>query len=98
IKDSAASINEILINPFLHLFRENCFYKKEFTITSFRAMFIGYDSDSLNTYAMGNLLTQEQIDLIKKLRRSDIIYFNEIYAFGPDSRRRKLTPFIIIIE
>ena len=98
IKDSVASINEILINPFLRLFRENCFYKKQFMITSFRATFIGYDLDSLNTNAPGNLLTQEQIDQIKKLRRGDKIFFNEIYAVGPDSRRRKLTPFIIIIE
>ena len=98
IKDSVASISEILINPFLHLFRENCFYKKQFMITSFRATFIGYDLDSVNTKATGNLLTQEQIDHIKKLRRRDKIFFNEIYAFGPDSRRRKLNPFTITIK
>ena len=98
IKDSVASIQEILINPFLHLFRENCFYKKQFMITSFRATFIGYDLDSLNMNATGNLLTQEQVDQIKKLRRGDKIFFNEIYALGPDSRRRKLSPFTIIIK
>ena len=98
IKDSAASINEILVTPFLRLFREDCFYKKQFMITSFSATFIGYDLDSLNTHATGNLLTQEQVELIKKLRSGDQIFFNGIYAVGPDSRRRKLNPFTLTIR
>ena len=98
IKDSVASVKEILINPFLRFFRENCFYKKQFMITNFTAVFISQELDSLNTYAVGNLLTSEQKELIKKLKTGDKTLFDQIYALGPDSRRRKLSPFTITIK
>ena len=67
-------------------------------ITNFTAVFISQELDSLNTYAVGNLLTSEQKELIKKLKTGDKTLFDQIYALGPDSRRRKLSPFTITIK
>ena len=98
IKDSVASIQEILINPFLHLFIPGSLYKKQFVVTGFNAIFISDDLDSLRTYSVGNLLSNEQQELTKKLKPGNKILFDQIYAFGPDSRRRKFKSFIITIR
>jgi hypothetical protein len=98
IKDSTASINNILLNPFLHIDIPGSYYNHRFFITNFSAAFIGQDFDSLKTNAVGNLLSKEQIELIKQLKPGDRIFFHDIYAVGPDSRRRKLTPFSIYIK
>jgi len=98
IKDSVASVNQLLANPFLYVDLPGCYYKSNFYITSFTATFIGGDLDSLKTYAVGNLLTNEQKELIKKLNTGNKIYFDQIYSLSPDSRRRKLKSFTITIK
>ena len=98
LKDSNASVNQLLANPFIFVDIPGSYYKPNINITSFAATFIGSDFDSLVTVSTGARLTTEQIETVKKLRSGNRIYFNNIYALGPDSRRRKLSPFTITIK
>lgn len=98
VKDSIASIHQILANPFLISELPGSYFKTPLNITSFTATFIGASLDSLKTNAMENLFTKEQIDLIERLRRGDKILFEETYFFWPDGRRRKYPPFTIKIN
>ena len=98
LKDSIATINQLLTNPFLFIEIPESYYKHNFQITSFTATFISQELDSLKTYLVGNMLSTEQKELIKKLRTGDKIFFDQIYALGPDSRRRKLKSFTITIR
>ena len=98
LKDSTATVNYLLANPFIYVDIPGSYYKHNINITSFSATFIGGDFDSLVTVSTGTRLTTQQIEIIKKLKSGNKIYFNNIYAVGPDSRRRKLSPFTIIIK
>ena len=98
LKDSIATINQLLANPFLFIDIPESYYKHNFQVTSFTATFINQGLDSLKTYSVGNLLTTEQKELIKKLKTGDKIFFDQLYALGPDSRKRKLKSFTITIK
>lgn len=98
IRDTAATISQILANPFLISEIRGSYYKSPVYITSFTATFIGANFDSVRTEAIGHLLTQEQFGVVKQLRRGDKILFNDIYFFWPDSRKRKYSPFVIVIK
>ena len=98
LNDSIATVNQILANPFLFIDIPGSYYKHNYHITSFTAIFISHDLDSLRTFSVGNLLTDDQKELIKKLNSGDKIFFDQIYALSPDDRRRKLKPFIIIVK
>lgn len=98
LKGSNATTSQLLTNPFIYVDIPDSYYKHDFNITSFNAIFISHDLDSLRTFSVGNLLTDEQKELIKKLNPGDKIFFDQIYALSPDDRRRKLKPFTIIIK
>ena len=97
--DSTATIDQLLATPFLFIGIPNSYFKHDFTITSFSAVFMKKDSDSTTTItASGNLITSEQKEIIKKLSPGDSIVFEKIYCVGPDNRRRLRTPIIIKIK
>ena len=98
LKDSTATVSQLLANPFLYIDIPGSFYKHNYSITSFSAIFINRDADSVRASAVGNLLTTEQKELIKKLLPGNKILFDQIYAISPDGRRRKLQPFIITVK
>lgn len=98
LKDSIATINQLLINPFIYVDIPGSYYKHNINITSFSATFIIHSVDSLETLSTSNRLTAEQIETIKKLIPGNKIYFNNIYAVSPDGRRRRLTSFTITIK
>ena len=98
VRDSVASVNQILVNPFLIIEIPGSYLKHRLVVTRFMATFVGQNFDSLETFAAGNIFTQEQINIIKQLHSGDRIFFSDIYFLGPDSRRRKFPPFTIIIK
>ena len=98
VKDSITSISQLLANPFIYIDIPGSYYKHGIYITSFTVTFIGNGYDSLQTSGVENTLTTEQIEIIKKLTRGNRIYFDNIYGFSRDSRKRKLTPFTIKIK
>ena len=74
---------------------ENFFYETQFNVTSFRITGDGSGFDdgieeANNTGAAWN----EARRIIGKARPGTFITIEDIYAVGPDGRRRKLTPLI----
>ena len=97
IKDTTVSRNRILLNPFLSIVIPNCYYQHNVRVVSFTAAFI-YENDSIPTTAIDNLLSQEQLRLVKEAVAGSKIYFDNIRVLGPSDRTRKLSPFWIKIE
>ena len=76
-------------------FVKNFFYETQFNVTQFRitgdgAGFEEGIDEANNTGAVWN----EAKRIISKCRPGSYIYIDNIYAVGPDGRRRKLTPLI----
>jgi len=97
IRDTIVSKNRILLNPFLTVVIPNCYYNHNRRVLSFSATFIN-DRDSVPTITNGNLLSQDQLKLVKEANTGSKIYFDNIRAIGPDERARKLFPFWIKIQ
>lgn len=97
IKDTTVSRNRILLNPFLSIVIPNCYFQLNYKVLSFSATFIN-ESDSIYTTAIDNLLSLEQMKLIKEAVAGSKIYFDNIRAIGPDERARKFPPFWIKIQ
>lgn len=78
---------------------KNFFYETQFNVTSFRITgdAAGFDDgieDAVNTGAAWN----EARKIITKCRPGSFITIEDIYAVGPDGRRRKLTPLIFNLK
>jgi len=73
---------------------ENFYYKTQFNVTSFRITGDGAGFEDIaeanNTGAEWN----EGRNIVNKARPGSYITIEDIYAVGPDGRRRKLTPLI----
>lgn len=73
---------------------ENFYYKTQFNVTSFRITGDGNGFDDIleanNTGAEWN----EAKNIVNRARPGSFITIEDIYAVGPDGRRRKLTPLI----
>ena len=77
---------------------ENFYYKTQFNVTSYRMTGDGNGFDDImeanNTGAEWN----EARGIIGKARPGSFITVEDIYAVGPDGRRRKLTPLIFNLK
>ena len=87
--------NAFRVQPGVRAFVKNFFYETQFNVTSFRITGdgAGFDEgidEANNTGAVWN----EAKRIINKCRPGSFIYIDNIYAMGPDGRRRKLTPLI----
>ena len=86
---------EFRTQPGVRAFVKNFFYETQFNVTSFRitgdgAGFEEGIEEANNTGAVWN----EAKRLVSKCKPGSYIYIDNIYAVGPDGRRRKLTPLI----
>ena len=93
-----ATIDQLLVNSFLYIDFPGSYYKHNYQISSFATLMLSDKADSLSIPGDGNMLSSKQKEMIKKLQPGDAIVFENIYCLGSDSRRRKLTPFIIEIK
>jgi len=77
---------------------ENFYYKTQFNVTSFRMTGDGTGFEDImeanNTGAEWN----EARNIVAKCRAGSFITIEDIYAVGPDGRRRKLTPLIFTLK
>jgi gliding motility-associated protein GldM len=77
---------------------ENFYYKTQFNVTSFRITgdAAGFDDimEASNTGAEWN----EAKNIVNRARAGSFITIEDIYAIGPDGRRRKLTPLIYYLK
>jgi hypothetical protein len=97
LHDTTIRRQRILANPFLVVVSPKCYFKLNWRMVSFTAIFIN-GTDSIPTFAQGNLLSKEQIQLVKDAEAGSKIYFEDIRAYGTDSRTRKIYDFWIKIE
>jgi len=99
IRKDTASTPEILANGGLRIGPVGSFYKNTFHIVSFITSFLGPNGEALapDIRTDGNLLSTEQKQVIKILKRNDRISFT-IIVIGPDGRRRELPPYIMVIK
>jgi gliding motility-associated protein GldM len=77
---------------------ENFYYKTQFNVVSFRMTGDGAGFDDImeanNTGAAWN----ESQNIVNKSRAGSFITIEDIYAVGPDGRRRKLDPLILYLK
>jgi len=77
---------------------ENFYYKTQFNVTSFRMTGDGNGFEDImeanNTGAEWN----EARNIVAKCRAGSFVTIEDIYAVGPDGRRRKLTPLIFNLK
>ncbi|HMK18301.1 MAG TPA: gliding motility protein GldM [Chitinophagaceae bacterium] len=77
---------------------ENFYYKTQFNVVSYRITgdAAGFDDilEANNTGAEWN----EAKNIVNKCRAGSFITIEDIYAVGPDGRRRKLTPLIFNLK
>ena len=77
---------------------ENFYYKTQFNVVSYRITgdAAGFDDimEANNTGAEWN----EAKTIVNKCRAGSFITIEDIYAVGPDGRRRKLTPLIFYLK
>jgi len=77
---------------------ENFYYKTQFNVTSFRMTGDGNGFEDImeanNTGAAWN----ECQNIVNKCRAGSFVTIEDIYAVGPDGRRRRLTPLILYLK
>ena len=76
-------------------FVKNFFYETQFNVTSFRITGdgAGFEEGILEANNTGAVWSEAR-NIVNKCRPNSYIYIDNIYAVGPDGRRRKLTPLI----
>ena len=96
-KDTIIRKERIFINPFISIIIPGSYYRHNYEVISFNAIFIQNGGSSITT-AVSNMLSEEQIKYIKQLSSGDQIIFNQIRATCPDCRNVKLKDFWLKIE
>lgn len=101
IQHDTATVGEILANKELHAIFKGSLLNDPIRMLSFSTTFIGPDADTLNIFIPpieGNMLSEEQVGIIKQLKKNSKIQFDAIIAKTSDSKARRLAPFSITIR
>lgn len=101
IQNDTATIQEILANKVLHAMFKGSLLYDPIRILSFSTTFIGPDDSTLNIYIPpieGNMLSEEQVAIIKQLKKNSKIQFDAIIAMTSNPKPRRLAPFAITIR
>lgn len=77
---------------------ENFYYKTQFNVTSFRITGDGAGFEDIEEATNTGAEWNEARRIISKCRPGSYIYIEDIYAVGPDGKRRKLTPLIYSLK
>jgi hypothetical protein len=100
IKDSVATVDEILKNPLLRIGFPNNFYRHQYSVVSFVASLAFAANKELDVEFenIGSQFSGELIEQIKKLREGDYVTIHNIRVTCPGCRTRKLVPIIILVK
>lgn len=99
IRDSFATVEEIIANPFLIIESTKSFYKARCHVRSFILSMDEKGFEDSNPYEIvGHVIPPHVIKRIKELRKGDWMWFDQIIMNCADCRTRKLSPFKIIIK
>ena len=99
VKDSFATVQEIISNPFLIIESPKSFYKVRCLARSFVLSMDAPGFEDSNPYLIvGYVIPPYVIKRIKELRKGDNMLFDQIIMNCADCRTRKIPPFKIIIK
>ena len=101
IQNDTATVMEILANKVLYASFKGSLLNDPIRILGFSTTFIGPDDDMLNIYIPpieGNVLSEEQVTIIKQLKQNSKIQFDTIIAITSNPKPRRLAPFTITIR
>jgi hypothetical protein len=99
VKDSFATVQQIITNPLLIIEAPNSFYKARCIVRSFVLSMDPPGFEDLNPYEIsGYIIPPNVIKRIKELRKDDWMWFDQIIVLCADCRARKYPPFKIIIR
>jgi gliding motility-associated protein GldM len=77
---------------------ENFYYKTQFNVVSFRMTGDGNGFEDIMEVNNTGAAWNEAQTIVNKARAGSFITIEDIYAVGPDGRRRKLTPLILYLK
>lgn len=77
---------------------ENFEFELYFKINKFTFSMYGKGRDPIDLSASSNQITQQMKDAMAKAKAGDKIYFENIYATGPDGSSRKLAPVNFTVQ
>jgi len=77
---------------------ENFYYKTQFNVSSFRITGDGAGFDDIIEANNTGAEWSEAKNIVNRCRAGSFITIEDIYAVGPDGRRRKLTPLIFYLK
>ena len=99
VRDSFATIQEIISSPFLIIESPKSFYKVRCLVRSFVLSMDAPGFEDSNPYEIvGYVIPPYVIKRIKELRKGDEMWFDQIIMNCADCRTRKIPPFKIIIK
>jgi hypothetical protein len=97
IKEQTVSLNLLAAQKFLVAELSDFEFDLSFKITQFQ-MSITVNGFNKKFRSDSNMLTNEQLSEIRKLKRGQSVYFDDIKAKGPDGIVRKLSSFSLKIK
>lgn len=100
IDSDTSNVYEVIANKALVAIFKGSLLKNPIKVTGFKTIFIEPSSEIQDQMlsSQGNMLSTEQIAVIKNLKKNSKILFDDILAMTPDTRKRRLSPFIITIR
>jgi len=99
IRDSFATVQEIISNPFLILEFPKTIFKHNFYIRSFVLSMDPLGFEDANPFEIvGNTIPSYVTKRIKEMHKGDWLVFEQIIVLCPDCIARKISPFRLIIK
>lgn len=100
IKEGPATKEQIILNKRLQVYFPNCKCPTVYVVGSFRLEFISINIASHEKYMFiqGNTLTDDAINLIRKLSSMDQVIFKDIYLQDVSSRPIQIERFVLNVR
>jgi hypothetical protein len=101
VQHDTATIREILANKVLHAAYKGYLFPDPIRILSFSTRFVSPDGDTLKIFLPmeGDMLSKEQVAIIKELKKNSKIIFDDILLVTSNPKyKRRLAPFDITIR
>lgn len=88
----------LMAQPGITPVMENFEFELFFKITKFTFSMYGKGKDPIDLSSSSNQITQQMKDAMARGKAGDKVYFENIYATGPDGSTRKLAPVNFVIQ
>ncbi|NJK94287.1 MAG: hypothetical protein HC905_04500 [Bacteroidales bacterium] len=97
-KGGSISFEKLLKAEKVDVMMENFDFDLSFKTIKFSLSSYNLDGFLNFEYSESDKITSSQLNMLKKLRKGQKVYFDDIVAIGPDGEKRKLSPIVFKIE